>query len=225
MSRTSLIVQPLMIALATLWPALTMAEVPQAVVTDLQIPWECNQEYNVSQGNHGSTHSGWGRYAWDFSTPKGTVVTAPADGVVRKVRDDSTRYGCDSRFGWDANYVVIEMDNGYDVLLLHLKAESSLVEEGDPVVVGQPVGRVGNSGWVCGTHLHLQVQRRCSSWWCPSVPATFADSHNPSTGTAMRADSCESPDSSDESHHAAGPYQRLWRILSVVLPRGHSFLK
>jgi murein DD-endopeptidase MepM/ murein hydrolase activator NlpD len=166
----------LFVLMVTTWAVPTHHVEPDPdldAVADLDAPWSCNATFRVSQGHHGATHDGWGRYAWDFSTPEGTTITAPAAGVVRFVRDDSRLYGCDPRFGWDANYVVIDLQNGYDVLLLHLMADSALVEVGQPVEAGQPVGQVGNSGWVCGTHLHMQVQRRCESWWCPSEPATL----------------------------------------------------
>lgn len=171
------------------------AEVPDpSPIMDLEIPWSCDEEYRVSQGNDGRTHHGWGQYAWDFAIPLGTTVTAPAAGVVRKVRDDSTRYGCDAAYGWDANYVVIDVGDGHDVLLLHLEAGSALVEKGDYVVPGQPVAKVGNSGWVCGPHLHMQVQKSCTSWWCPSVPGRFKGGLNPETGIHLRPDTCFEPE-------------------------------
>ncbi len=146
---------------------------PDSDLPSLQPPWECGYTSRVTQGHDGTTHAGYGKYAWDFSLPEGTPITAPAAGVVRKVRDDSTLYGCDPRYGWDANYVVIDLEDGHEVLLLHLQADSALVSVGDQVAPGDPIARVGNSGWTCGTHLHMQVQRTCNSWWCPSQKATL----------------------------------------------------
>lgn len=185
----------------------------EPVVTDLEIPWSCDDEFRVSQAHNGKTHQGWSQYAWDFATPEGTVVTAPVDGTVRKVRDDSTRYGCDSSYGWDANYVVIDMHDGFDVLLLHLQADSALVSEGDEVRRGQPLARVGNSGWVCGTHLHMQVQRTCTSWWCPSVPASFVDGYLPERGHHLRPTYCAEE---VETELATSWADRLRAAISIV---------
>ena len=175
----SLLALIVLLAISFLPRALITAPVPaeptshEAALVDLQAPWSCGSTYRISQGHEGTTHDGWGRYAWDFSTPEGTLLRAPAAGVIRALRDDSQAYGCDPRFAWDANYAVIDLEDGHDVLLLHLQPGSALVKEGQRVEVGDPIARVGNSGWVCGTHLHLQVQRTCRSWWCPSQPATL----------------------------------------------------
>lgn len=179
----------------------------------LNSPLGCDGKYTISQGNHGRTHHGWGQYAWDFSAPVGTLVYAPTDGTITRVRDDSTRFGCDPSFGWDANYIVLSVDDGIDVLLLHLDAESALVEVGDVVTTGQPLARVGNSGWVCGTHLHLQVQQTCHTWWCPSLPATFLDGQNPDRGELIANQSCLAPDRYPETHTS------LWKQLrAMILP-------
>ena len=195
------------------------------ILTDLQAPFACDTAFRVSQGHHGRTHRGWGQFAWDFSTPEGTLLTAPVDGTVRMVRDDSTRYGCDPSYGWDANYIVLQVNDQVEVLLLHLQADSALVEVGDFVLAGTPLARVGNSGWVCGTHLHLQVQRSCSSWWCPSLPATFEGNLAPARGDHLQARAC--PDSTPEVAAAPPtplarrePRPSLWaRFLSLISPR------
>lgn len=180
---------PRLIVTATVQPAPEPPGIQAAA--DLMAPWSCGSTYRVSQGHEGATHGGWGRYAWDFSTPEGTLLTAPAAGVIRAIRDDSHSFGCDPRFAWDANYAVIDLEDGHDVLLLHLQPDSGLVKEGQRVEVGDPIARVGNSGWVCGTHLHLQVQVTCESWWCPSRPATFGGGI-PNQG-ALLSRSCDEP--------------------------------
>lgn len=200
----------------------------EAPLATIQAPFGCGESFRVSQGHRGKTHQGWGEYAWDFSTPEGTLLTSPVDGVVRMVRDDSTRYGCDPSYGWDANYVVIQFDDDLEVLLLHLQADSALVKPGDVVHVGDPLARVGNSGWVCGTHLHLQVQQSCNNWWCPSVPAAFEDSFNPQRGDHLQAQVCplspeeEMKSASNGSAPNAAPSSRPspWRrFLSLIFPR------
>ncbi len=165
-------------------------ELPPPEVTGLVAPWSCGEEFTVSLGHHERSHQGPGQWAWDFATPKGTLLRAPAEGTIRMVRDDSLRHGCNPAYAWDANYVVLELGGGYEVLLLHLEAGSALVEPGQRVSVGQPLARVGDSGYVCGTHLHFQVQKSCSSWWCPSVPAAFSEDLRLEPGQVLRRTDC-----------------------------------
>ncbi|RDV39870.1 M23 family peptidase [Bradymonadaceae bacterium TMQ3] len=169
----------------------TQAPPPLPELGQLELPWECSEAFRVTQTHDVGSHTGLGTWAFDFDLPVGTPVSAPAAGEVRLVHDDSTRHGCGPEFAWDANYVVIDLQNGYDALLLHLDAGSVTVKPGDKVEAGQVVGRVGNSGWVCGTHLHFQVQRSCSSWWCQSVPAGFAEHPQPQTGQELSRPVCE----------------------------------
>ncbi len=179
---------------ALLITALTLASLMPAVALasehELELPWSCHQAYRVSQGHESGTHTGFGAWAWDFDIGEGTLVTAPADGVVRMVRDDSTSHGCASEFAWDANYVVLDLGAGLDALFLHLRAGSARVIAGQSVRRGEPLGEVGNSGWVCGTHLHFQLQQSCRSWWCPSVPATFFDAGDPTKGQRLVSKNC-----------------------------------
>jgi len=56
------------------------------------------------------------------------------------------------------NCVAIDADGTF-VLLAHLRRDSVLVSEGDHVAVGQPLGRVGNSGNSSEPHLHIHAER------------------------------------------------------------------
>lgn len=162
-----------------------MLAVPLSVwgVPKLSTPWPCDVSYRITQGHNGGSHTGNGAWAWDIGIPVGADVTAPADGTIRRIRMDSTTGGCSSSYGNDANYVVVDFGDGTEALLLHLQANSSTLRVGDRVKRGQVVGKVGLTGWVCGAHLHFQIQRTCDSWWCPSIQANFEDYGDPTTGT------------------------------------------
>jgi hypothetical protein len=54
------------------------------------------------------------------------------------------------------NYLMIKAKDYY-VLLCHLKENSSTVNVGDEVRIGQKLGEVGNSGASIRPHLHMQV--------------------------------------------------------------------
>jgi hypothetical protein len=56
------------------------------------------------------------------------------------------------------NFVYLECDAA-GVLLAHLMQSSVAVAPGDRVREGQPIGRVGNSGYSTEPHLHMHAQR------------------------------------------------------------------
>src|SRR5690554_7946681 len=159
----------------------------------LKTPWMCEQTFAVSQSHNTGSHLGKGAAAWDFALPTGTPIVAPAAGTVRKLRQDSTRYGCDPKYAYDANYIIIDFGDGTEGLFLHLEANSSPLSVGDKVAVGDVLGKIGMSGYTCGPYLHFQVQKTCDSWWCTSVPATFAEHGDPVTGQQLTSANCAQP--------------------------------
>ncbi len=159
----------------------------------LKAPWACGDAYAVSQSHDTGSHVGKGKWSWDFAMPVGTPLVAPANGVVREVRQDSTKYGCSPSYAYDANYVVIAFNDGTEALFLHLEANSVPVAVGDRVLAGDPIGRVGMSGWTCGPHLHFQVQKTCDSWWCRSTRATFETWGDPDKGQKLTSRNCSQP--------------------------------
>jgi hypothetical protein len=90
----------------------------------------------------------------------GEPVYAPADGRIVKVVDNfaSRPIGNGDKVNPAGNHVVIDIGNDRQVLLAHLQAGSLAVEEGEFVLSGTLIGRVGNSGNSEAPHLHLQVQ-------------------------------------------------------------------
>jgi hypothetical protein len=73
------------------------------------------------------------------------------------------------------NHVVVEVETGGPfVLVAHLRRGSVAVAPGDPVVVGDPVGRVGNSGNSIEPHVHLQVNDSTDWERARGLPLAFA---------------------------------------------------
>jgi murein DD-endopeptidase MepM/ murein hydrolase activator NlpD len=141
----------------------------------LEAPWACNETYACTQGNgEQPSHTGLARYAWDFGMPVGTDVLAAHGGVVLMIEIDSQLGGCSDVYANDANYVLIDHQDGTAGLYLHVEGHSSNLRVGDPVATGDVIARVGQTGFSCGPHLHVQVQEICGSWWCQSVPAEFS---------------------------------------------------
>jgi len=82
----------------------------------------------------------------DFAAPRGTNVTAAREGSVEEV-------GVDPIFG---NYVLLSHRGGYETFYGHLK--ESTVELKEHVTSGMIIGKVGNSGFSTGPHLHFEIR-------------------------------------------------------------------
>jgi len=81
----------------------------------------------------------------DISTPTGTRIFAPADGVVLSA-ESSGGYG---------NSLVI--DHAYGVVTRYGHLEGFAVKPGQTVRRGELIGYVGNTGRSTGPHLHYEV--------------------------------------------------------------------
>ena len=87
------------------------------------------------------THNGL-----DFVGPYGSVIYAPADGVVDIVA---------KRGGFGNS---IEIDHGNDIKTEYAHLDSSLVKVGDIVKRGDKIAIQGNTGRSTGQHLHWEVR-------------------------------------------------------------------
>ena len=161
----------------------------------LDLPWRCGAVHTITQSHHIGSHRGKGAWAWDADLQDGDPVFAVAPGMIRATRDDSERYGCDQDFAEDANYVILDFEDGTEALYLHLQQGSLAVAPGDRVARGQFLGRVGKSGRICGfrdegVHLHFQVQEPCDHWYCTSIPARFDMLGDPFIGEQLASSNC-----------------------------------
>ena len=82
----------------------------------------------------------------DVAAPVGTVVRAPADGVVTLTHDDMFFSG---------GTLIIDHGHGLSSTFIHLNA--ILVEEGDRVRRGDPIAEVGATGRATGPHLDWRM--------------------------------------------------------------------
>ena len=112
--------------------------------------------------------------AVDIDAPLGTLILAPADGVVAHAYDASPDVPCDfvSHSAY-ANNLMLVTDDDVTLLLGHLFNESILVEAGTRVRRGQPIARVGHSGSGDRAHLHL-VAMALGPDGVDSIPIRFA---------------------------------------------------
>lgn len=93
----------------------------------------------------------------DFPAEVGTPIVAAASGKVI-FADVHPQYG-----------KMIEIDHGNGLVSRYAHASVLLVKEGDLVVRGQQVGRVGTTGRSTGPHLHFEVRLNGT----PQNPARF----------------------------------------------------
>lgn len=97
----------------------------------------------IFNGEARSPHGGT-----DFKAAPGTVVFAPADGVVALA---ASQY-----FAGNAVY----LDHGDGLVTMSFHLSEILVKDGQTVKRGQPIGKVGATGRVTGPHLHFGARWR-----------------------------------------------------------------
>lgn len=99
-------------------------------------------------------------HALDVPIAHGSVIYAPADGVVYKVYDAAASSDPETRLGY--GYLIIAHSKGVMTLYGHISA--ALIQEGDFVRRGQIIGLTGATpgtpgagGRTTGAHLHFEV--------------------------------------------------------------------
>jgi len=108
------------------------------------VPQEANSAFgtrSVFNGKPRNAHGGA-----DFLSPAGTPIHAPNAGRIVVARN----------LYFSGNTVIIDHGLGLFSMLAHLSAID--VHEGDRVIAGDVVGRVGATGRVTGPHLHWAVR-------------------------------------------------------------------
>jgi hypothetical protein len=90
----------------------------------------------------------------------GDTVYSPCSGTILRVVDSlhenvPPQANSISPLG---NHIVITAD-GVHVIIAHMMKGAALVGRGQRIATGQPIGRVGNSGYSNEPHLHLQAIR------------------------------------------------------------------
>ena len=85
-------------------------------------------------------------YGIDIASVKGTSVVASDSGRV-VLADECSSYG---------KYVIVDHGNGFSTCYAHLS--KICVSEGDAVVRGEELGKMGSTGRVTGVHLHFEIR-------------------------------------------------------------------
>jgi murein DD-endopeptidase MepM/ murein hydrolase activator NlpD len=123
-----------------------------------RLPWAHGQKHLVTQGYFGKvTHQGL--YALDFDLNEGTPVLAARDGVVIAAKSDSQEGGMGPSFAFEGNFVELLHADATWAIYAHLAYHGALVQVGQRVLAGQPIGLSGHTGLASGPHLHFAVYR------------------------------------------------------------------
>jgi len=91
--------------------------------------------------------------------PVGTTVRAARDGTIVRVVEHFGVGGIEERFKKRANAIFVLHGDGTIARYLHLRRDGALVENGDRVREGDPIGFSGNTGYSQKPHLHFDVFR------------------------------------------------------------------
>jgi murein DD-endopeptidase MepM/ murein hydrolase activator NlpD len=83
----------------------------------------------------------------DFIGKAGDPIKAAMKGTVQHI-DNNPNLG---------NFIILKHDDGYQTLYAHLSAFT--VKVGEAVKQGQEIGKIGNTGYSTGPHLHLEAFR------------------------------------------------------------------
>lgn len=82
----------------------------------------------------------------DIAAPRGTIVTAPAPGIVRLTYKDMFYSGG-----------TLIVDHGFGLSSSFIHLNDILVKEGDTVTAGQAIAKVGSTGRSTGPHLDWRL--------------------------------------------------------------------
>ena len=146
----------------------------------ITFPFPAGRKYKIIQGYHGSySHSSdYSRYALDFNTNIGDTVCAAADGFVVGVIEGYKNGGDNKKWRDHSNFITLFHPalNLY-TQYAHLVFKGSLVEVGDSVCAGQPIGLSGMTGFTDVAHLHFNVLK-ANEEGMKSTPIHFLEGYS-----------------------------------------------
>jgi murein DD-endopeptidase MepM/ murein hydrolase activator NlpD len=112
------------------------------------------------------------RAALDFNLHRGDKIMAARDGVVSRVKEDGRKGGLNKKYRSEGNNIVIQHADGSRAGYWHLQHQGALVNTGDSVKKGQPIGLAGKTGYAFVPHLHFLVWKFNNGQW-QQIPTRF----------------------------------------------------
>ncbi len=135
--------------LARLRAAWSQADTPVQWREPFRMPMDAEYPTTSAFGTRRSYNGGpFASYhaGQDFAVPAGVTITAPADGIVALAEPLRVR----------GNAVML--DHGRGVFTGYWHLAEALVQAGQVVKAGDPIGVVGNTGLSTGAHLHWELR-------------------------------------------------------------------
>ncbi len=142
------------------------------------LPFKKNKMVFLIQG-YKSFFSHKGDIALDFKIKQGTKIYAARAGVVEAVRTDRTKGGLKWANVADDNYVMIRHDDSTLAVYRHFMKNGVLVNVGDVVAVGTPIGLCGSTGYSAFPHLHFEVFAQDDKEAYHQIPTKFYTAEGP----------------------------------------------
>lgn len=105
------------------------------------------------------------RAALDFKMKRGTEVYAARGGMIIRLEESHNKGGRSRKYRKEANFVVIQHDDGTKAGYWHLGKNGVLVNVGDSVKQGQLIALSGSTGYSFLPHLHFIVWKNKDSGW------------------------------------------------------------
>lgn len=148
------------------------------------LPYQVGTTYRLEQG-YCPPNPTWGHHDWfayDFDTAIGDTIVASREGTVLFTREhnaDGTRI-CGQQM---ENFVFIQHADGTVMQYVHLTTNGALVDVGDVVEQGQPIGLSGDSGCSAGPHVHVNLFRDATDFGRKAtLPYNYRNTEGPVDG-------------------------------------------
>ena len=130
------------------------------IFSKIALPIPENKAVQIVQGYNGSySHfKATSKFAIDFELNVGDTIFAAYEGFAVQVREGYTKGGNDIKLLDHANNIIIyNPQTGLFFQYSHLAFQGALVEVGEWVKQGQPIGISGMTGYTDIPHLHFNV--------------------------------------------------------------------
>ncbi len=154
------------------------ATYPDQATSPYILPFQVGQTYELWVGPCPpppfTGHQFW--FAWDFRMPMRDTVVAARAGTVTSVVE---HWPDGTRTSGQENLVYIRHADGSMGFYVHFTQNGVLVDVGDVVAQGQPIGLAGDSGGSAGPHLHFVVFRAGGFTRQYSMPISFRNHTGP----------------------------------------------
>lgn len=183
--------------------------------------------YDTDAFNHDAIDLDPGTFS---ATDAGVAIYAAADGVVTAISDGAfDRITGFTTPAPPANYVIIDMGNGWQTKYWHLRRDSVSVSTGDRIKAGDFLGWMGSSGFTTGPHVHFELTYNNhpvetmldpSTFWVtpPAYPSDYRHvlQSGFSSQTPTSSEWAEQPQ--DIRRFRQGNVVHFWVIAGAVMP-------